>query len=112
MSLIPSGQFVMGEMAGHPDEGPAAAVKISEPFWMGTLEVTNAQFARFDPSHDSRLEAYPGNNFSVPVRGELVNGQDQPVCRVDAFALHRLSLPRQGWGKFNRRSCRSRRVVE
>jgi len=34
------------------------------------------------PSHDSRLEAYPGNNFSVRIRGEMVNGPDQPVCRV------------------------------
>ncbi len=82
MALIPSGQFVMGDVAGHPDEGPAAVVKIAEPFWMGSFEVTNAQFARFDPSHDSRLEAYPGNNFSVSIRGEMVNGPDQPVCRV------------------------------
>jgi len=82
MTLIPSGEFVMGDPAGHPDEGPAAAVKIAGPFWMGTFEVTNAQFARFDPSHDSRLEAYPGNNFSVRVRGEMVNGPDQPVCRI------------------------------
>jgi formylglycine-generating enzyme required for sulfatase activity len=81
-TLIPSGQFVMGDPAGHPDEGPAAVVKIDEPFWMGTFEVTNAQFARFDPSHDSRLEAYPGNNFSERIRGEMVNGPDQPVCRV------------------------------
>jgi formylglycine-generating enzyme required for sulfatase activity len=81
MTLIPAGQFVMGDAGGHPDE-TAAAVKITEPFWMGTLEVTNAQFALFDPSHDSRIEAYPGNNFSVKVRGELVNAPDQPVCRI------------------------------
>jgi formylglycine-generating enzyme required for sulfatase activity len=82
MTLIPAGEFVMGQNGGHPDEGPEAAVEIAEPFWMGTFEVTNAQFARFDPSHDSRLEAYPGNNFSIPVRGEMVNGPDQPVCRI------------------------------
>ena len=82
MTLIPSGQFVMGDPAGHPDEGPAAAVKIDKPFWMGTFEVTNAQFARFDPTHDSRLEAYSGNNFSVSDRGEMVNSPAQPVCRI------------------------------
>jgi len=82
MTLIPAGQFVMGAPAGHPDEGPATVVKIDEPFWMGTIEVTNAQFAQFDPTHDSRLEAYPGNSFSIGNRGELVNGPDQPVCRV------------------------------
>jgi len=82
MKLIPVGQFVMGHPAGHRDEGPPRAVKISQPFWMGSLEVTNAQYALFDPSHDSRIEAYPGNNFSVKVRGELVNAPDQPVCRI------------------------------
>jgi formylglycine-generating enzyme required for sulfatase activity len=81
MTLIPAGEFVMGDAAGHRDETPAA-VKIAKPFWMGTLEVTNAQFALFDPTHDSRIEAYPGNNFSVKVRGELVNAPDQPVCRI------------------------------
>ena len=82
MTLIPAGQFVMGDADGHPDEGPPAAIKIAEPFWMGAFEVTNAQFALFDPTHDSRLEAYPGNNFSVRIRGELVNKPDQPVCRI------------------------------
>ena len=82
MTLIPPGRFVMGDPAGHRDEGPPVAGRIAEAFWMGTFEVTNAQFARFDPAHDSRLEAYPGNNFSVRHRGELVNRPAQPVCRV------------------------------
>ena len=82
MTLIPPGRFVMGDPGGHRDEGPPVAVEIAEPFWMGTFEVTNAQFALFDPTHDSRLEAYPGNNFSVRHRGELVNRPAQPVCRV------------------------------
>jgi len=82
MTLVPAGRFVMGDAAGHRDEGPPAAVEIAKPFWMGTFEVTNAQFALFDPTHDSRLEAYPGNSFSVRHRGELVNGPTQPVCRI------------------------------
>ena len=82
MTLIPAGQFVMGDPAGHRDESPVAAVKIPNDFWMGSVEVTNAQFALFDPSHDSRLEAYPGNSFAIRHRGELVNGPSQPVCRI------------------------------
>jgi formylglycine-generating enzyme required for sulfatase activity len=82
MTLIPAGQFVMGNANGHRNEGPPRAVKIAQPFWMGSLEVTNAQYALFDPAHDSRLEAYPGNNFSTRHRGQLVNGPDQPVCRI------------------------------
>ena len=82
MTLIPAGQFVIGDNRGHQDETPATAATIAEPFLMGTFEVSNAQFAEFDPTHDSRLEAYPGNTFSTRVRGQMVNGPDQPVCRV------------------------------
>ncbi len=82
MTLIPAGQFIMGDNNGHPDETPATAVTITEPFLMGAFEISNAQFAKFDPTHDSRLEAYPGNTFSSKVRGQMVNGPDQPVCRI------------------------------
>jgi len=82
MTLIPAGRFVMGDPTGHHDEAPLRVVTIDQPFWIGTVEVTNAQYALFDPSHDSRLEAYPGNNFSQRHRGQLVNGPTQPVCRI------------------------------
>jgi formylglycine-generating enzyme required for sulfatase activity len=36
---------------GDPDEQPAHKVKISKPFYMGTYEVTNSQYEKFDPSH-------------------------------------------------------------
>jgi len=93
MVLIPAGRFVMGDPTGHPDEGPPRVVTINEPFWIGSTEVTNAQYALFDPSHDSRLEAYPGNNFSERHRGQPVNGPTQPVCRIpqtSALAFCRL----------------------
>jgi formylglycine-generating enzyme required for sulfatase activity len=79
---IPAGEFVMGSAAGDADEGPPAVVRIARPFWMGRCEVTNAQFARFDPAHDSRLEHGDFLQFSVQERGYPVNGPDQPVCRV------------------------------
>ena len=50
--------------------------------WMGETEVTNEQFAQFDPSHDSRLEHGEFLQFSVQERGYLVNGAKQPVVRV------------------------------
>ncbi len=77
---IPAGQFVMGSSAGSPDERPRATVTIEKPFWMGTLEVTNRQFAPFDPLHDSRVESRFAMQFGV--RGFYVNGPEQPVVRV------------------------------
>jgi formylglycine-generating enzyme required for sulfatase activity len=77
---IPPGEFVMGSTSGSPDERPVNAVKIDKPFWMGQLEVTNRQFAVFDPEHDSRVESRFAMQFGV--RGFYVNGPEQPVVRV------------------------------
>jgi formylglycine-generating enzyme required for sulfatase activity len=77
---IPAGQFVMGDSSGHPDEQPATVVKIAEPFWIGRYEVTNAQFARFDPAHDSHFEPMHGYQFGI--HGYPANGPQQPVVRV------------------------------
>jgi formylglycine-generating enzyme required for sulfatase activity len=44
--LIPLGQFTMGKgQSGH--DGPAHAVRITRPFYIGTYEVTRGQFATF-----------------------------------------------------------------
>ncbi len=80
---IPAGEFLMGDAAGDADERPVTRVKIAQPFWMGKLEVTNEQFALFDPAHDSRLETGDFLQFSVQERGYPTNGPRQPVCRVN-----------------------------
>lgn len=77
---IPAGEFVMGSADGNSDQQPANRVRIDQSFWMGRLEVTNEQFRRFDPSHDSRVESRFAMQFGV--RGFYVNGSDQPVVRV------------------------------
>jgi len=77
---IPAGRFVMGDAHGHADERPPSVVAIDRPFWMGRCEVTNRQFARFDPGHDSRVEPMHGYQFGI--RGYPVNRPDQPVVRV------------------------------
>jgi hypothetical protein len=48
------------EVAGKPhrrqgdfDERPAHRVTISQPFYLGVYEVTNAQYEQFDPAHRS-----------------------------------------------------------
>lgn len=79
---IPAGEFLMGEATGHHDERPVHAVHIERPYWMGRFEISNEQFHRFDPSHDSRLEHGDFLQFSHLERGYLLNEPRQPVCRV------------------------------
>ncbi len=55
---------------------------VGRPFWMGTFEITNEQYARFDPSHDSRLEHGDFLQFSIEERGFPLNAPRQPVTRV------------------------------
>ncbi len=63
LTLIPAGQFVMGDADGERDEYPPSVVKIDQPFYLGVHEVTVEQFAAFDSSHDNgvhqRLQQRP-----------------------------------------------------
>jgi len=77
---IPAGQFVIGDPAGEPDQQPPTPVAVEKPFWIGRCEVTNAEFARFDPAHDSHVEPMHGYQFGI--HGYPVNGSRQPVVRV------------------------------
>jgi len=72
----------MGDSAGCSDERPLASVDIDKPFWMGTFEVTNRQFAQFDPRHNSRWVKGPGQQYTDAERGWRVNGPEQPAVRV------------------------------
>jgi formylglycine-generating enzyme required for sulfatase activity len=80
LALIPPGEFIMGDPSGETDQRPAAGVRIEKPFWIGTTEITNRQYAQFDPAHDSRFESKNGYQFGVT--GFEVNRPQQPVVRV------------------------------
>lgn len=73
MVWIPEGCFVMGspsdEPGRHTDEEQQR--RCVDGFWLGSHEVTNAQFRRFRESHDSG--AY---------QGQSLNGDQQPVVEV------------------------------
>ncbi len=81
---VPAGRFMMGsppdeEGRSARKETPQHKVRITKPFLMNATEVTNAQYRRFFPSHDSR--EWDGKSF---------NGEDQPVVYVswhDAVAF-------------------------
>ncbi len=80
--LIPAGEFLIGnaDPAALVDERPAARTAIESPFWMGRFEVTNEQYALFDPAHDSHVESKMSYQFGV--HGYPVDGPAQPVVRL------------------------------
>jgi formylglycine-generating enzyme required for sulfatase activity len=82
MVLIPAGEFVMGDAGGNDDEKPLSAVKIARSFWMGKLEVTNQQYAKFDPAHDSRYQDKGSWMFNEWDLGWALNEPRQPVIRI------------------------------
>jgi formylglycine-generating enzyme required for sulfatase activity len=78
--LIPSGRFRMGCVNGFEDERPRHVVEIASPFWMSVTEITNEQYALFNPHHDSGVESKYGYQFGI--HGYPLNEPDQPVVRV------------------------------
>ena len=70
----------MGNESGAEDERPLWRARIDRPFWLGTCEVTNEQYARFDPDHDSRVEKKNATQYGI--QGYPMNRPEQPVVRV------------------------------
>jgi formylglycine-generating enzyme required for sulfatase activity len=71
---VPGGCFLMGSPQTEPsrdvDEGPVHEVCV-DGFWMAKHEVTNGQFRKFVPNHDSR-----------DYQGYSLNGDSQPAVYV------------------------------
>ena len=80
LAWVPAGEFVMGNQKGHRDEWPRSVIAIRKAFGMGIHEVTNKQYAEFDPEHDTRYLDEHGKDHSVP--GYIANHDDQPVSRI------------------------------
>ena len=77
---IPPGTFVMGSDDGEADESPAAPVTVDRPFWMSRCEITNEQYRRFDPAHDSGV--FTKRSLSADGPGIPLDQDRQPVVRV------------------------------
>lgn len=74
LKLVPAGMFTMGSSrreVGRRSNEPLRPVRLTRAFYLGAREVTNAEFRRFKPDHDS-------GEFS----GESLNGDEQPVVNV------------------------------
>ena len=80
MVRVPAGRFVMGSESGAADEQPPTVVRMDQDFWVGACEVTNAQFRRYDPDHNS---GYFNKRFqSRDGPGLDLNRPNQPTVRV------------------------------
>ncbi len=77
--LVPHGEFVMGG-GEFADELPLTRVAIDAPFWLGVTEVTNAQYDRFDPAHDSGYIDQHNKDHTTP--GYPANEPNQPAIRI------------------------------
>ena len=74
LKLVPAGQFTMGSSRreiGRRSNETLRPVRITRAFYLGTKEVTNAEFRAFKPEHDSG--EYDGHSL---------NDDDQPVTNV------------------------------
>jgi formylglycine-generating enzyme required for sulfatase activity len=74
LKLIPAGEFTMGSARGEQGRRSnevQRSVKLSQAFYLGVREVTNAEFREFKADHDS-------GSYS----GVSLNDDAQPVVRV------------------------------
>jgi formylglycine-generating enzyme required for sulfatase activity len=79
---IPAGRFAMGDQEGGRDELPRQVIEIAKPFWMAAREISNEQYRRFNPDHDSRFEHRSSWMFDETYLGWPLNRPKQPVVRV------------------------------
>ena len=63
-----------------PTNRTQAIVQIDRPFYLGQFEVTNAQYAQFDPAHNSGVIDERWKDRTR--RGTPIDAPDQPVVRV------------------------------
>jgi formylglycine-generating enzyme len=105
LAFIPAGSFVMGSPLGEKgrdEDETQHEVTLTEPFWMGTTEVTNAQYLRFVEATGHRRPRY----WDDP----NVNALSQPVVGVaweDAAAFASwagMSLPTEAQWEYAARA--------
>lgn len=87
----------MGDVSGEVDEFSQRVITMDKPIWISECEVTNAQFRRFDPSHNSGY--YTKRRDRADGKGLSLNGDEQPAVRLsfeEAMAFCRWLSKRTG----------------
>jgi len=77
---IPTGEFSMGSNHETPMEQPVSRITIDTPFFMGSTEVTLAQYRRFDAEHLNGV--YDMHYKDQVKRGYYMNDMEFPAIRV------------------------------
>lgn len=82
--LIPAGIYQMGSAMGDPDERPMHQVTISKPFYLGTREVTQAQWQAVMGSNPSLFQGNP----NLPVEQVWWTDAQEFVRKLNAKEGH------------------------
>jgi formylglycine-generating enzyme required for sulfatase activity len=77
--LIPAGEFLMGSNEGDDNERPAHRVRITEPFYMGKYEVTQAQWEAVMGTNPSHFTGHPNR----PVESVSWNDVQEFITRLN-----------------------------
>jgi formylglycine-generating enzyme required for sulfatase activity len=91
--ITPSGQFTMGASRreqGRRSNETLRKVELTRPFYIGVHEVSNEQFARFDPNHSSG--SFRGVKLSAP-KQPVVNISWQQAARYCNWLSEQEDLP-------------------
>jgi len=104
--LIPAGTFVMGspenEESRYKDEGPQHQVTISRPFFMGTFQVTQAQWQKVMGSNPSYSK---GDDLPVEqVSWNYCQEYLQKLCEIEGVPKETYRLPTEAEWEY---ACRA-----
>ncbi|MCF7854085.1 MAG: SUMF1/EgtB/PvdO family nonheme iron enzyme [Candidatus Pacebacteria bacterium] len=82
---VAPGDFVMGSLQGRADERPRHRVSLTDAFWVGVHEVTNAAYRRYLESEGGSLPGYGTATYLQHFRknSAMSAKDDFPVCYVN-----------------------------
>ena len=104
MILIPAGTFTMGSPSGekdrYSDEGPQHEVTISQPFYLGKYEVTQAQWEAVMGNNPSYFAGKPNN----PVEQVSWNDCQAFIEKLNGMGLGTFRLPTEAEWEY---ACRA-----